>query len=243
MRKNRIFTGILLIGFAVFMMLSSMGLIPDIPWFKLFCGVALGSWCLRALMDRDFFGTFLSASIIAWIFEEELMIEHLAPFPLCVAAAFLGIGLNMIFGKKKKVIPIPHGYTDSDGNWRTVNADDVRSEEWKDGRTIVLNNNFNSTSKYVNTASFSEAKLENNFGSANIYFNNATIFGKEATVELENNFGQMNIYFPNTWRASISQDNAFGRVNIFGEPNRDMDAPCVIVKAESNFGNLNIFFE
>lgn len=241
MRKNSIVTGLFFIGLSVLMMMGALGFIPDIPWFKLLCGVAIGSWTLRALFDRDFFGMFMSASIIAWIFEDELMIEHLAPFPLCAAAALLGIGLNMIFGKKKKFIS--YEYKDRDGNWKEGTIDDVRSEEWQDGRTVVLENNFNSTNKYVNSAAFSTAKLENNFGSANVYFNNATIYGKEAVVELENNFGQMNIYFPNTWRASISQESAFGRVNVFGEPNRDMDAPCVIVKAEANFGMLNIYFE
>ena len=179
-------------------------------------------------------------SFIAWVFEEELKIEHLAPFPICVAAALVGIGLNMIFGKKQKVIQI--NYKDGD-TWREGSFEDLRNEEWQDGRTVVLENNFNSTNKYVNSATFSTATLENNFGSANIYFNNANIAGNEAVVELENNFGQMNIYFPNTWRASISQESAFGRINVFGEPNRDMDAPCVIVKAESNFGLLNIYFE
>ncbi len=240
MRKNSIMTGSILILIAIVMMLSSMGFMPDIPWFKLLLTVAIGSWTLRAVMDMDFFGMFLSASIIAWMFDKELMIEHLTPFPLCVAAAFLGIGLNMILGKKKKIVHI--NYKDGD-TWKEANFEDIRNEEWQDGRTVVLENNFNSTSKYVNAAAFSNANLENNFGSANVYFNNATIFGKEAVVELENNFGQMNIYFPNTWRASISQESAFGRINIFGEPNRDMDAPCVIVKAESNFGMLNIYFE
>ncbi len=240
MRKNKIYTGLILIGLAVFMMLSSLGFIPDIPWFKLLCAVALGNWTLRALLDRDFFGMFMSVSIIAWIFEEELMIEHLTPFPICIAAALVGIGLNMIFGKKQKVIQI--NYKDGD-TWKEGTFEDLRNEEWQDGRTVVLENNFNSTSKYVNAAAFSNANLENNFGSANIYFNNANICGNEAVVELENNFGQMNIYFPNTWRASISQESAFGHINVFGEPNRDMDAPCVIVKAESNFGLLNIYFE
>lgn len=240
MRKNRIYTGLILIGFAVFMMLSSLGFIPDIPWFKLFCAAMLGSWALRALLDRDFFGMLMSASIIAWIFEDELMIDEIAPFPLCVAAALLGIGLNMIFGKKKV---ISFNYADENGHWREGSMEDAGHEKWTEGRTIVLENNFNSTNRYVNAEAFSTAKLENNFGSANVYFNNANIYGMEATVELENNFGQMNIYFPKNWRASISQENAFGRVNLFGEPNRDMDAPRVIIKAESNFGNLNIFFE
>lgn len=240
MRRHKILIGFAFIGVAIVMMMSAMGLLPDIPWFKLLCAIWIGSWTMKSLVSRDFFGMMMSASIIAWMFEEELRIEHLAPFPLCIAAALLGIGLNMIFGKNKKVIHV--NYRDGE-NWKEGSFEDIRSEEWQDGRTVVLENNFNSTNKYVNAAAFSSANLENNFGSANVYFNNATIYEKEAVVTLENNFGQMNIYFPNTWRASISQESAFGRVNIFGEPNRDMDAPCVIVKAESNFGLLNIYFE
>ena len=60
---------------------------------------------------------------------------------------------------------------------------------------------------------------------------------------MENNFGRMNIYLPGKWRATIHQESAFGHVSVHGEPNRDMDAPLVIIKAESNFGELNIFFD
>jgi len=241
MKRNNIVPGLVLILIAVVMMGSAMGLIPNIPWFRLACAILLGSWTIRALMDRDFFGMLMSAGIIAWLFEEELLIEHLTPFPLLAAAALMGIGLNMIIGKKKKIVTFE--YTDGAGNWKEGTIDDVRKEEWQDGRTVVLENNFNSTSKYVNSAAFSSAKLENNFGSANVYFNNATVYNGEAAIHLENNFGKMNIYIPNTWRASISQESTFGHVSIHGEPNRDMDAPLVIIKAESNFGELNIFFD
>lgn len=230
MRKNGFVTGLFLVGLAVVIMLSSLGFIPNIPWFKLVCSVFIGSWGLKALMRRDFLGMTMSASIIAWFFEEELMIEEIAPFPLCAAAALLGIGLNMIFGKKKVVV-----------NGRKF--EEARHEEWTEGRKIVLENSFNSTNRYVNAEAFSKAVLENNFGSANVFFNNAVIYGNEAVITLENNFGQMNIYFPSKWRAKISQDTAFGHINVLGEPNSDMDAPCVVIKAESNFGNLNIFFE
>ena len=220
------------------MMGSAMGIIPDVPWFKLMCSAFLIVWAVKALFKRDFFGTFMSTGIIAWIFEDELMIEHLTPFPLLAAAALVGIGLNMIFGKKA-IVQINY----EDGKIGTGTMDDVRKEEWQDGRTIVLENLFNSTSKYVNSTSFSAAKLENTFGSANVYFDNATVYNGEATIELENNFGKMNIYLPGKWRAQIHQESAFGHVSIHGEPNRDMDAPLVIIKAESNFGELNIFFD
>ena len=104
MRGNRISTGLILIGLAVVMMLSALGFIPDIPWFKLLCAVGLGSWAIQALCRRDFMSSFFTASVIAWIFEDELMIEHLTPFPFCIAAVFLGLGLNMIIGKRKRMI-------------------------------------------------------------------------------------------------------------------------------------------
>ena len=241
MRKNNITTGLILILLAAIMMGSAMGLLPDIPWFKLLGGVLFVVLAVRGLFKLDFLKCFMSASIVAWIFEEELMIEHLAPFPLVVAAILLGVGLNMIIGKKQRFITFSR--EDKDGTYVEGSIDDVRKEEWQDGRTVVLENLFNSTSKYVNSAAFSSAKLENTFGSANVYFDNATVYNGEATIDLENNFGRMNIYLPGTWRASIHQDSAFGHVSIHGEPNRDMDAPHVIIKAESNFGELNIFFE
>ena len=231
MKKHNLLPGLTLILIAAVMMGSAMGFIPDIPWFKLICAVFLGSWTIKALTDRDFFGMFFSASLIAWTFDEALKIEHLTPFPLVVAAAFVGIGLNMIIGKRNKTVSIH------------TSMEDISHEEWTEGRTVVLDNSFNSTSKYVNSTAFSSAKLENAFGSANVYFNNATVYENQATIELENAFGEMNIYLPGKWRASISQNSTFGHVSIHGEPNRDMDAPLVIIKAESDFGALNIFFD
>ncbi len=241
MKKNNVATGLFLILIAVVMMGSAMDILPNISWVKLIGGVGFGVWSIRALFKLDFLRCLLSASIVAWIFEDELMIQHLAPFPLVVAAILVGVGLNMIVGKKQRFIT--YSRRDKDGTYVEGTIDDVRKEEWQDGRTVVLENLFNSTSKYVNAAAFSSAKLENNFGSANVYFDNAVVYEGQATIDLENNFGRMNIYLPGKWRATIHQESAFGHVSVHGEPNRDMDAPLVIIKAESNFGELNIFFD
>ena len=241
MRGKNVFLGLALIIIAACMVGSAMGYIPNIPWFKLLMSVLFASWSIKSLFKLDFFGMLFPASIIAWIFEKELMIEHLAPFPLVVAAILVGVGLNMIIGKKTFIVKLSR--EDKDGIYVEGGIEDVRKEEWQDGRTVVLENLFNSTSKYVNSASFSSAKLENNFGSANVYFDNANVYNGEATINLENNFGRMNIYLPGKWRATIHQESAFGHISIHGEPNRDMDAPHVIIKAESNFGELNIFFD
>ena len=240
-KDNKITTGLVLILIAAVLMGSELGLIPKLPWFKLIVACGFGIWSVKSLLKLDFFGTLFPASLIVWLFEKELMIEEITPFPLVVAAILVGCGLNMIFGRKQKVVSVR--YKDEDGNWKDGNIKDAKVEKWQDGREVVLENLFNATSKYVNSASFSSAKLENNFGSANVYFDNATVYNGEATIKLENNFGKMNIYLPGTWRASIHQEAAFGHVNVHGEPNRDMDAPYVIIKAESNFGEIDIFFD
>ena len=237
MRRN-ITGGIILILLSIVIVGSGMGLIPNIPWFKIFCTVVFVAIILKSLVKREFFSCIMALCCLGWMYDDTLGIESITPFPLFFAGALLAIGLGMIF--KKKMIHV--SYKDGD-EWKVGSIDDARKEEWNDGgRHVSLENNFNSVSKYVNAQAFSTAELENNFGSANIYFNNAVMAGKEATVRLENNFGQMNVYFPNTWRVSVSQDSAFGKINVFGEPNRDMDASLVIIKAECNFGELNIYF-
>ena len=238
MRRN-VTGGLIFILLAVMIVGSGMGVIPNIPWFKIMCSFFFAVAAVKALIKREFFGCIMSLCILGWMYDELLGIEAITPFPLFFAGVLLAIGLGMIF--KKRVIHV--SYKDGE-EWKVGSIHDARKEEWQDGgRHVSLENNFNSVSKYVNAQAFSTAQLENNFGSANIYFNNAVMAGNEANVKLENNFGQMNVYFPNTWRMSVSQDTAFGRINVFGEPNRDMDAPLVVIRAESNFGELNIYFE
>ena len=72
-KKHNLLPGLALILIAVVMMGSAMGLIPDIPWFKLMGSILFAAWGLKSFIKRDFLGGFFSASIIAWIFEDELM--------------------------------------------------------------------------------------------------------------------------------------------------------------------------
>ena len=239
MKEKNILGGIALIIVAAILVANGMGVLPDIPWFGLICSVFLGAYAIKGLWKREFFGAMMALAFVAWIWNEYLLIENITPFPLLLAAALLGIGLNMLVGKKKSYVSFHKGV---ESEWEYYNPSDDK-ENWTEGRHIRMENSFNSVSKYVNSDAFSTASLENNFGSANIYFNNAVIADGQANIELENNFGEMNIYLPKTWRMRLSQESAFGNVRVYGSPNNDMDAPLVIIKAESNFGNLKIYFE
>lgn len=242
MNKKNIFGGIILILLAIIIAGTAMGFIPDIPWFKLACTVVFAAFAIKGLFKREFFGSIMSLCIIAWLYETELGIADITPWPLFLAGAFLGIGLGMIFKKKRKIITF--NIQDGEG-WRVADMDEVREKcnSWTSGRDVVLENVFSSVSKYVNEEEFRSANIENVFGNATVYFNNANIGGNYATINIENVFGQSNIYLPKTWRVHVNEDAVFGKVNIFGDANYDMDAPEVEVKAESVFGVVNIYME
>lgn len=237
MRKNDILGGLLLIVIAGLLIGHGMGILPDIPWFKIACSVVFVVFAARGIWRRHFFGAMLSLGCVAWIWDSYLQIEKITPFPLLLAAGLLGAGLNMIFGRDKKIITIKR-------NGKECTIDEASTENWQDGRHVKLENIFNSTSKYVNSEAFSSADFENIFGSSNIYFDNAIIANGVADVHVENVFGQLNLYFPATWRLQMDNKEAvFGGVSVYGRPSTAPDAPLIRMHAESVFGKVNIYFE
>lgn len=236
MRKNNIIGGLALIAVAVLLVANGMGVLPGIPWLQALVSICLVAFSLRQIWRRHFFWSMMSLGCVAWIWEDYIGIEAITPFPLLLAAGLLGIGLNMMFGKKHRMVTIT-----KDG--KTMGIDDARTENWEDGRHVTLENIFNSTSKYVNSDAFSTAEFSNVFGSANVYFNNAIIAGGEAKVDVENVFGTLNLYFPSTWRLQVNKESVFGGVRVYGKPCTDPDAPVIHLNAESVFGNVSIYFE
>ena len=249
MKKRDVLGGLILIGIAVLLVGQGLNILPDIQWFKLIGTALLAVFTVKQLWKREFFSSSLALGCIVWIWEEsirigELQIAEITPFPLLLAAGLLGAGLNMIFGKKQKIITIQR---EGETTYRECTieeaVEEARTEEWEDGRHVALNNIFNSTSKYVNSEAFSTASFQNVFGSANVYFDNAMIAGGQADIAVENVFGQTNLYFPSTWRLQLNEEGVFGSVKVYGKPSSTPGAPLVVMGAESVFGNVNIYFQ
>lgn len=236
MRRSNFFGGLALIAVAVLLVANGMGVLPNVPWLQAIVSICLAIFSLKQIWKRHFFWSMISLGCVAWIWEGYLGIEAITPFPLLLAAGLLGVGLNMMIGKKKHIVSITQ-------EGHAVTIDEARTENWEDGRHVTLENIFNSTSKYVNSDAFSTAEFQNVFGSANIYFNNAVVADGAADVDVENVFGQLNLYFPSTWRLQVNKEAVFGGVRICGKPCTDPDAPLIRMNAESVFGNVTIYFE
>ena len=229
MKKTNITGGLILILLAAYLILNKLELLPDVQWFRLLVTVLMGYIVIKNIPKLDFFWIIMPLCVLGCMYDTELGIEAITPWTLLGAGFFLSLGLGMIFKRNKPyMIGVHTG---------------EKVENWQDGRTIRMDNSFNSVSKYVNSDAFSEAYLDNSFGSANVYFNNATMANGNAKVVLDNSFGEMNIYFPKTWRMELTQDTSFGDIKVHGMGNADMDAPFVHVDADCSFGSINIYFD
>ena len=231
MKKTNIVAGLVLILLAVYLVLNESGMLPGISWFRIFLTLFMAYLAIRSIPKLNFFGIILPICVLGCMYDTELGIEAITPWTLLLAGVLLSGGLRLLFKRRKQVEFVMN----MDMNGKNVIEDD--------GEVINVSNHFKSVSKYVNTDSFRTAHIENNFGSCNVYFNNAVMTVGKAEIELENSFGDMNVYLPKTWRVELISDESFGHIKVMGTGNADMDAPFVNINADSNFGNITIFFE
>lgn len=243
MRRKSIAFGIVLILLALYMIVSTLGYAPAMPFFKAAFTLVLLYTTIRGFMRLHFTAGFLSVAILGCLHDELLHIEALTPWTLLIAGLLLGIAFDTMFrGVRKK-----HRYTDSDGShieWDFKNyAGESDVEDDVDGQSVRVSNTFGAKSKYVNSEAFRKAEIENSFGECNVYFNNAILAGDRAAIQAENHFGQTNLYLPRTWRVSIHEESAFGNVHIHGRGSAEEGAPLIELTLESNFGDLNVYFE
>lgn len=242
MNKNNVYIGLILIAVALYMLLSNLGIIPphllsNVLWIAI-CGTII----VKGIVRRNFYAIFIPAGLLFCKFGYLIpndSVANMSNAKTMVVAVLFAIGFHSIFGRRERT------YYDADYEYNYHEhghhaAGD--SESTVDSEYIRCSNNFATASKYVNSTNFIHGDIANNFGTFNGYFDNAVLAKNRATLDVENNFGQTNLYLPKTWRVELREDCSFGSVRQHGQGNADMDAPYLRIDAESNFGEINIYF-
>ena len=228
MSKKDIYWGFILILIALYIVVSSVGLLPKLPVVKIVFTILFAAWAIKGLCTLSSFEFFVPVGILGCMYQKALGIESLVPWPWWLAMILLVIGFDMVLKNVKKSYAKYSGKVDNSA----------------DGAYVSVKNMFSETSKYVNSTNFSSADIDNKFGQTNVYFNNAIMpAGANGSINIENSFGETNIYVPGTWRAEIIRNATFGEVNVHGQGNNDMDAHFIVIKADCTFGEINIYFE
>lgn len=234
MKGRKIFWGLFFVLAAVFVIISKLGIIPDIGLFSILITVLMIWILVEGVRHLNFFEILFPIAITCIVYDEQLGITELTPWTVLGAALLGSIGLSMLFHNRKKNWHIA-------GNWGDKSSVSGSSSEQCNGEHIQCENTFGSAIRYINSDNFCSAHLENNFGSMTIYFDNAIIQGASAYVEVENNFGETNLYIPKEWKVENSIERSFGSVSEKGKP-QGSSTCTLFVRGEANFGSIELHY-
>ena len=230
--SGKVFWGFLLILAAAYMIVSKMGILPDISIFTIIVTVFLVSWLLKGIRKVNFAEILFPIAFLCILYDDPLGITALTPWTV-LGAAFLGsIGLGMIFKPNKK-------WQIEVGNEQS-SVFDVNVEQGN-GEKIRFENSFGESIKYINSDNFRKGHFENNFGSMSVYFDNAIIQPGGAVVYAECNFGELQLYIPKEWQVKNYLSHSFGNIEERGCC-EGISSSVLTINGEASFGNIVIHY-
>ena len=208
MRRERMFWGILFLLLGVFLIVSKLGLFPNINVFSLLVTAFLAVVILKSIPTLNFAGMLFPAAFIAIIFDKQLGITSITPWTVLIAAAFGTVGLSMLFHRQNKWID--KKFHHEDFNFEKVNIED--------GSTVKYSNSFSGSVKYVNTNNFEKGDFKCSFGALQIYFDNATMSSNNAIVRISANCSGIELYIPKNWKLENKVNVFLGAINEKNKP-------------------------
>lgn len=234
MKKEKIFWGVFFVAAAIFLIVSKLGFLPDIGIFKLIITVFLASILIKSLIKLEFGGILFPAAFICILYDTELGIEAITPWPVLGAALLGSIGLSMLFKGRKK-------------RWYYYEGEKKSREEFEkiinegDGSRVFFKNSFGSSTKYINSDNFEFAQLESSFGGMKIYFDNAVIQKGNATVQMDISFSGVELYVPKTWTVIDQMNKSFGGMDEKGKGSSS-GMPVLTLMGDVNFSGVTIIY-
>lgn len=238
--KNIIW-GIFFILIAAFVIVGSMGYFGDISvWTIVFAGF-LAIWFVGGLLRLSWGNMLFPLAFAAILFDKELGIEHLTPWPVLAAALFGTIGLSLIFKKKNH-----HSCFIGHDNW------EANRENFKNGHQTVDEMNVNDTTfesevvfstsvRYITSQNLKYGSIESVFSNTTIYMDNANLCEGHAAIKVESVFGKTTLYVPKEWNVDMKLSKVFGGANERGVCMSNGENHLVI-QGEMVFGNLEIVY-
>lgn len=233
-RGKNIFWGIVLILCAVFIVVNKLGYFEGIGIFTLLFTVAVAAGLIDSVARRSFGGILFCLAFLGILYDKQLGIEALTPWPILGVALLGTIGLDMIFKPKKKSCKYEKNFEWNNESYQEII--DEESDEW-----VHCEVSFSSTTKYINSTNFKKADLECSFGSLSVYFDNAVLADGKAAVNLEVSFGAMKLYIPKSWKVVMNLDNAFGGCKEHGTCSGS-DENTLMINGEVSFSGLEIYY-
>lgn len=243
---NSILWGVGLILAAVLLIGSNMGILNlgNIGWFSIVLTVFLGVILINGIVKISFFEILMPLAGLCIIYDKQLGLEEITPWPVLGAALLCTIGLEIIFKTTKKRWSKKYNgkfkTNDDYANGHTTMFGDDNSEVSDD--VVQCNVKFGSTAKYINSQAFERAEIDCSFGDAKIYLTDAMLKGNEAEIYVNVSFGDVKIYMPRTWRVECSLSVSLGDYKEKGRREYVENAPVIYLSGSVSLADVVVEF-
>lgn len=203
-RHSSTIWGIILIGIAVILILSQLGLLGHMKvglWTLLLTAFFAATF-VKSIFSISFSGILFSIAFLCILYDEYLGITALTPWTVLVVALLGSIGLSMIFHPKR------HSHLFSHISHTDINEDEIFSEiiDETNGDTVECKNSFGACIKYINSENFVKGYVDTSFGGTKLYFDNASIHGEYAELKIHGSFCGIELFVPKTWIVTSQVD-------------------------------------
>lgn len=221
MRNKNWFWGLFLLLSAVFVLASQTGIFGKIGVFTLLSTILLVAFLVQSVVERSFFGMFISLAFLYMIYAKPLHLAHISGGVLLLSAVLMSSGLHMLFGKRqcKKWTGTPPmndtGYTAGTCGQSTENLDD---------NNPYAKVSFGTSIKYLHGNALKSGQFIVSLGTMEVFFDQAMPDVDGAEVMIDCNLGSLKLFVPRHWQVYDNLHVALGEVKNnarFAQPMQD----------------------
>lgn len=252
MSRRNIVWGIIFIVAAILIVFSALGILGNPNPIKLIITLLLLPVIISNAAHLLYPGIFFPLAVIAIMYDDQLGIQALTPWPILFVALFLSIGLSFLFPHKFMPIRPKHWHRHwhkhlpwkeskkSDSNETDVNESVDETDDRTDG-TINLSAKFNGSVKYINLTNLKEVNIDGAFSGIEVYFNEADISGEQAVVNVRLIFSGLDLYFPKNWDVIDNLNCIFGGVERKGSVSEKAEKK-LILNGSGSYSGVSIHY-
>ncbi|WP_458460040.1 LiaF transmembrane domain-containing protein [Pseudobutyrivibrio sp.] len=235
-RIKSILRGLAIIAFAVCCLIGNSDRFADMPLSRIAVSLLLLVVLIETIIERNIISIFFVLGCGACVYQNELGLKDVNFLLIIGLFILIGVGMNLIFGKKPKINVIKNernGSYDVEGN----------TEYWEDDGNFSIDNSLGQKTQYVKIQNLKKGDIDNALGSLTVYLTGSTVDADGAVLDIDNGMGSLTVYFPKEFRVRFNCDNGMGKINMHGECSQDESLPLVIANVDNGMGQIDFYFE
>lgn len=229
MKKDNVFWGVVLILAAVYIIINSFGFMPDVSVVRLGVAVICGVVFFKSLAGLEFGGLLFSLAVLLILFDDQLGITAITPWPVLMAALLGNIGLNMIFGNRFKEL--------KKSNYSSAG---FKEADYVSGDEIRIGGMFGAYKKTISSDNFTKASVSCRFGGMEISFDDAVIQNGRAVVQLNISFSGVEFYIPQSWKVENHTEGMCGGFHEHRSHSSD-EGPTIVFEGNVTFSGVEVY--